>query len=88
MFPLQLLGYDVDIINTVQFSNHTGYSGGFAGSKTTAKDFLDIKGALTKNGLLKSVTHILQGYCPTAELLENIHRTSMVGTIIECTKLT
>ncbi len=23
-FPLQLLGYDVDAINTVQFSNHTG----------------------------------------------------------------
>jgi pyridoxine kinase len=23
-FPLQLLGYDVDTINTVQFSNHTG----------------------------------------------------------------
>lgn len=23
-FPLQLLGYDVDVINTVQFSNHTG----------------------------------------------------------------
>jgi hypothetical protein len=23
-FPLQLLGYDVDVVNTVQFSNHTG----------------------------------------------------------------
>ena len=23
-FPLQTLGYDVDVINTVQFSNHTG----------------------------------------------------------------
>ncbi|KAM0933030.1 putative pyridoxal kinase [Dioscorea sansibarensis] len=25
VFPLQLLGYDVDPINSVQFSNHTGY---------------------------------------------------------------
>jgi pyridoxine kinase len=25
-FPLQLLGYDVDVVNTVQFSNHTGKS--------------------------------------------------------------
>ena len=25
IFPLQLLGYDVDFINSVQFSNHTGY---------------------------------------------------------------
>lgn len=24
-FPLQLLGFEVDTINTVQFSNHTGY---------------------------------------------------------------
>lgn len=24
MFPLQTLGFDVDILNTVQFSNHTG----------------------------------------------------------------
>mgnify|MGYP003387003083 CR=1 FL=1 len=25
MFPLQLLGFDVHAINSVQFSNHTGY---------------------------------------------------------------
>jgi len=25
IFPLQLLGYDVDFIYSVQFSNHTGY---------------------------------------------------------------
>ncbi|KAB8118103.1 hypothetical protein EE612_060760 [Oryza sativa] len=25
VFPLQLLGFDVDPINSVQFSNHTGY---------------------------------------------------------------
>ena len=24
-FPSQLLGWDVDVVNTVQFSNHTGY---------------------------------------------------------------
>jgi pyridoxine kinase len=26
-FPLQLLGWEVDQINTVQFSNHTGLKG-------------------------------------------------------------
>ena len=26
VFPLQLLGFEVDVVNTVQFSNHTGYS--------------------------------------------------------------
>jgi len=25
VFPLQLHGFDVDFINSVQFSNHTGY---------------------------------------------------------------
>jgi len=25
-FPLQTLGYDVDVVNTVQFANHTGVS--------------------------------------------------------------
>jgi len=24
VFPLQLLGFDVDVINSLQFSNHTG----------------------------------------------------------------
>ncbi|KAF8825548.1 hypothetical protein HHX47_DHR6000288 [Lentinula edodes] len=26
-FPLQCLGYDVDLVNTVNFSNHAGLSG-------------------------------------------------------------
>ena len=25
VFPLQVLGFDVDFINSVQFSTHTGY---------------------------------------------------------------
>eukprot|EP01052_Picozoa_sp_SAG31_P047182 SAG31_NODE_9331_length_1295_cov_1.971572_1_plen_104_part_00 len=31
VFPLQLLGYEVDPVNTVQFSNHLGYPAGVAG---------------------------------------------------------
>ena len=30
-FPLQLLGFEVDAINSVQFSNHTGYEKGLKG---------------------------------------------------------
>lgn len=26
MFPMQLLGWDVDVVNTVNFSNHSGAS--------------------------------------------------------------
>ena len=31
VFPMQLHGLDVDPVNSVQFSNHTGYPGGFKG---------------------------------------------------------
>ncbi len=31
VFPLQLLGFDVDFINSVNFSNHTGYENGLTG---------------------------------------------------------
>jgi hypothetical protein len=30
-FPLQLLGFEVDAINSVQFSNHSGYPKGMRG---------------------------------------------------------
>ncbi|KAL1448001.1 hypothetical protein WDU94_003693, partial [Cyamophila willieti] len=36
-FPLQVLGFEVDAINTVQFSNHTGY-GVFKGQVITEQD--------------------------------------------------
>ncbi|WVO15079.1 pyridoxal kinase [Cryptococcus depauperatus] len=67
-FPLQMLGYDVDVINTVQFSNHTGY--GFTdGYKTSPEQILAIFNGLTTNGLL---THskVLTGYVPSAEALK------------------
>ena len=34
VFPLQLLGFDVDFINSVQFSNHTGYPNKWKVNKT------------------------------------------------------
>ncbi len=34
-FPLQLLGFEVDAINSVQFSNHTGKSGSCFGVKSS-----------------------------------------------------
>lgn len=33
-FPLQLLGFDVDVMNTVSFSNHTGASLSFSTPRT------------------------------------------------------
>ncbi|KAJ8567425.1 hypothetical protein K7X08_019633 [Anisodus acutangulus] len=37
VFPLQLLGYEVDPINSVQFSNHTGYIGSVSFLNTVLK---------------------------------------------------
>ncbi|OCF32990.1 pyridoxal kinase [Kwoniella heveanensis CBS 569] len=67
-FPLQTLGYDVDVVNTVQFSNHTGY-GHTNGHKTTPEQLRAIFEGLSTNGL---ATHsrILTGYVPGAEALK------------------
>jgi pyridoxine kinase len=79
VFPLQLLGYDVDVVNTVQFSNHTGYPAGWEGSKLEAEELSRVMKGLERNGLTDSITHILQGYCPSASLLKEIHQASIVS---------
>ncbi|TID30618.1 hypothetical protein CANINC_000773 [Pichia inconspicua] len=40
-FPLQTLGWNVDILNTVNFSNHTGY-GALKGTCSTKEEILEI----------------------------------------------
>ena len=51
IFPLQLLGFDVDFINTVHFSNHTGYSV-IKGTVMTGDQLKDIAYGLNENNLL------------------------------------
>ncbi|XP_024387765.1 pyridoxal kinase isoform X1 [Physcomitrium patens] len=72
VLPLQLLGFDVDPVNSVQFSNHTGYA-------TVKGDVLDgeqlwalIEG-LQANDLLH-YTHLLTGYIGSVSFLETILR--------------
>ncbi|KAL1461333.1 hypothetical protein WDU94_013240 [Cyamophila willieti] len=69
-FPLQVLGFEVDAINTVQFSNHTGY-GVFKGQVITEQDFDELIDGLKQNGLL-NYTHVLTGYCRSPQLLSKI----------------
>ncbi|KAJ1857241.1 putative pyridoxal kinase [Coemansia sp. RSA 1853] len=59
-FPLQLLGHEVDVINTVQFSNHTGYNA-VRGDRFSASHVLDLFAGLQTNGL-DAYTHLLTGY--------------------------
>ena len=54
-FPLQLLGFEVDAINSVQFSNHTGYAKGIKGQVLNDSQLQElIEGTTTS----KSVSHI------------------------------
>lgn len=70
VFPLQVLGFEVDFVNTVQFSTHTGYK--------------HIKGNILKNEELDEIleglefndvdyyTHFLTGYSRSPDSLKKI----------------
>ncbi|KAF9648645.1 Ribokinase-like protein [Thelephora ganbajun] len=67
VFPLQCLGYDVDVINTVNFSNHSGY-GRFGGTKTSASELQQILQIMEENQL-PDPSRLLTGYIPGPEAL-------------------
>ncbi|CAG2173292.1 unnamed protein product, partial [Oppiella nova] len=71
VFPLQVLGLDVDAINSVQFSTHTGYEH-WSGQVLDSKDLNVLFDNLAKNDLHKRYTHILTGYAAKASFLETI----------------
>ncbi|KAK4277966.1 hypothetical protein QN277_015879 [Acacia crassicarpa] len=70
VFPLQLLGYDVDPINSVQFSNHTGYPT-FKGQVLNGQQLWDIIEGLEANELL-FYTHLLTGYIGSVSFLNTV----------------
>ena len=71
VLPLQLLGFSVDPVNSVQFSNHTGYpvfkSGGVP--PVSGESLEELVDGLRQNGLLPGYTHMLTGYIGSASLL-------------------
>lgn len=71
MFPLQLRGWDVDAMNAVQFSNHTGY-GEFHGQCLDGEQIKEIyKGIKAQNFPYDA---LLTGYLPSASVLDAVHR--------------
>eukprot|EP00940_MAST-03C_sp_MAST-3C-sp2_P000010 g10.t1 len=70
VFPLQLNGFDVDFINAVQFSNHTGY-GSWTGSKLDGDQLKVLMDGLDENSLL-GYSHLLTGYAGSASFLRAI----------------
>ncbi|XP_011169541.2 pyridoxal kinase [Solenopsis invicta] len=69
-FPLQLLGFEVDAINSVQLSNHTGYKV-FKGQVLNDKDLEDLVDGLVQNDL-NNYTHLLTGYIGSASFLKRV----------------
>ncbi|XP_034380066.1 pyridoxal kinase [Arvicanthis niloticus] len=60
MFPLQVLGFEVDAVNSVQFSNHTGYAH-WKGQVLKSQELHDLYEGLKVNGVNK-YDYVLTGY--------------------------
>lgn len=69
-FPLQVLGFDVDTINSVQLSNHTAYEH-VLGQVLDAKELKVLFEGLKLNNL-HHFSHLLTGYVGSKSFLEEV----------------
>lgn len=78
-FPLQLRGWDVDALNTVQFSNHPAY-GAFAGIRYPASEVLAIYKEMLETA---QVSHnvLLTGYVLDADTLNAVRQISNLAKL-------
>eukprot|EP00484_Ammonia_sp_Unknown_P017820 CAMPEP_0197045468 /NCGR_PEP_ID=MMETSP1384-20130603/21332_1 /TAXON_ID=29189 /ORGANISM="Ammonia sp." /LENGTH=304 /DNA_ID=CAMNT_0042477091 /DNA_START=8 /DNA_END=919 /DNA_ORIENTATION=- len=72
MFPLQLHGFDVSPINTVQFSNHTGYPK-WKGTVTSGKQMDELVDGLQLNNLL-TFPYLITGYMGGIDCLSHLNK--------------
>ncbi len=68
-FPLQRLGHEVWAVNTVEFSNHTGY-GAWRGRTAPADQVAEIVQGIEALGLLQRCDALLTGYVGDAALAD------------------
>lgn len=66
-FPLQRLGHEVWAVNTVEFSNHTGY-GAWRGRTAPAEQVAEIVAGIEALGMLTRCDALLTGYVGDAAL--------------------
>lgn len=71
VFPLQRLGHEVLPVNTVLFSNHTGY-GAWRGSVLSGADVHEVILGIEERGALADVDLVLSGYQGRPEIAEVI----------------
>jgi len=75
VFPLQRLGHEVWAVNTVEFSNHTGY-GAWRGRTAPAEQVADIVHGIEALGVLASCDALLTGYVGDAALADVVMDTA------------
>ncbi|CDK26744.1 unnamed protein product [Kuraishia capsulata CBS 1993] len=68
-FPLQTLGWDVDVLNSVNYSNHTGY-GSVTGTMASGSELQDIYEGLKK--IDQRYEAILTGYIHGADTVKSV----------------
>jgi pyridoxine kinase len=71
VFPLQRLGAEVWAINTVQFSNHTGY-GDWAGQVFSGENVRALVDGIDRRGALERCDAVLSGYMGDAGIGEAV----------------
>jgi pyridoxine kinase len=69
VFPLQRLGHEVWAVNTVEFSNHTGY-GAWTGRAVPAEQVAEIVHGIEALGVLGTCDALLTGYVGDAALAD------------------
>ncbi len=69
VFPLQRLGHEVWAVNTVEFSNHTGY-GAWRGRSVPADQVAEIVAGIEALGVLETCDALITGYVGDAALAD------------------
>lgn len=70
-FPLQSMGYDVWPVNTVQFSNHTGY-GKWQGTIFESEHIRNVIQGIENLGVADKCSAILSGYMGSSEICHEV----------------
>lgn len=70
MFPLQVLGFEVDAVNSVQFSNHTGYAH-WKGQVLKSQELHELYEGLKVNNVNK-YDYVLTGYTRDKSFLDMV----------------
>lgn len=74
MFPMQRLGHEVWAVNTVQFSNHTGY-GSWRGNVFTGESVRELVAGIEERDALSGCDGVLSGYMGDAAIGEAVLET-------------